>query len=116
MPNFLQKAHRQAIGKIRRFLLLRFKKDYVDTQLEQRQGECNQCGKCCEILFRCPFLVKVEDGSSLCSIYDNRPKQCAAFPIDQKCLSEVDFDCTYSFDTAKEVIQIESAPFLHQAD
>ena len=112
----LQKYKRQAFGKIRRFFILRFKKTYFEDQMEQRQGECNQCGNCCEILFRCPFLVKVEDGSSLCSIYENRPKQCAAFPIDDKCLSEVDFDCTYTFGNAQNIVQIESAPVLHQAD
>ena len=116
MPNTFQRVHRQAFGKIRRFFLLRFKEKYVEKQMEERQGECNQCGNCCEILFRCPFLVKVEDGSSLCSIYENRPKQCAAFPIDDKCLSEVDFDCTYTFGQTQKVVQIEPAPFLHQAD
>ncbi len=53
---------------------------------------------------------------TFCSIYENRPGQCGAFPIDEKCLSEVDFDCTYSFapETAQEaqpgtaLLQIES--------
>ena len=116
MPNKFQKARRQAIGKIRRFLVLRFQKTYVEAQIEERQGECNQCGNCCEILYRCPFLVKIEDGSSLCSIYEDRPKQCAAFPIDDKCLSEVDFDCTYTFGKSQEVVQIEPAPSLQEAD
>ncbi|MGA1196816.1 MAG: YkgJ family cysteine cluster protein [Candidatus Latescibacterota bacterium] len=114
MPNTFQRVRRQTFGKIRRFFLLRFQENYVEKQMESRQGECNQCGNCCEILFRCPFLVKVEDGSSLCSIYENRPKQCAAFPIDEKCLSEVDFDCTYTFDNTQKIVQIE--PALHQAD
>lgn len=116
MPQILRKASRQTLGKIRRFLLLRFKKSYVDQQIDKRQGECNQCGKCCEILFRCPFLLKLEDGNSMCSIYENRPKQCAAFPIDERCLSEVDFDCSYTFATPQKIVQIEPAPFLHQAD
>ena len=82
MSNKFQKTKRQALGKIRRFFLIKLKKPYFEQQMEERQGECNQCGNCCELLFKCPFLVKVEGGSSLCSIYENRPKQCAAFPID----------------------------------
>ena len=116
MTHKFQMALIQAAGKIRRFLLLRFRASYVEEQLDLRQGECNQCGNCCEILFRCPFLVKVEDGSSLCSIYENRPKQCAAFPINQACLAEVSFDCSYTFAEAGAVVQIQPAPFLNQAD
>jgi Fe-S-cluster containining protein len=62
-----------------------------------RVGDCNQCGKCCEILFRCPFLTRIDEETSICSIYENRPKQCGSFPIDERCLAEVGFDCTYSF-------------------
>ena len=109
---------RQAAGKARRFLLVRFRKDYVGRQVLQRQGECNQCGNCCEILFRCPFLIKVEGGPSMCSIYEDRPGQCAAFPINRKCLAEVDFDCSYTFggppvgEVQAGPIQIESAGSL----
>lgn len=115
MPSLKLKC-RQAAGKVRRFLLLHFRKRYVDQQIAHRQGECNQCGNCCEILFRCPFLVKVADGQSLCSIYDNRPGQCAAFPINERCLSEVEFDCSYTFAEKQSGLQIEPAPLLHQAD
>ena len=109
-----RKILRQATGKARRFLQVRFKRGYVAQQVLKRQGECNQCGNCCEILFRCPFLIKGEDGPSLCSIYADRPGQCAAFPINKKCLAEVDFDCTYSFSdppvkaSKNSLIQIES--------
>ena len=61
-----------------------------------------------KLLFKCPFLIKNDTGDTLCSIYENRPKQCAAFPIDKRCLSEVDFDCTYTF------LQIE--PQVQRAD
>ena len=107
MPRTFHKMCKQAAGKVRRFLLLRFRKSYVTEQIEQRQGECNQCGNCCEILFQCPFLIKYDTGSSLCSIYEDRPQQCDAFPINEKCLSEVDFDCSYSFGT--KILQIETA-------
>ena len=74
--------------------------------MEDRNGECNHCGNCCEILFKCPFLLTLEDDTSQCSIYDDRPGQCAAFPIDEKCLADVDFDCTYSFGEP-EIVEIE---------
>ncbi len=105
---------KQTAGKVRRFLLLRFRKSYATEQIEKRQGECNQCGNCCEILFQCPFLVKNDTDDTYCSIYENRPKQCAAFPVNEKCLSEVDFDCSYSFDTTTPMLQIDTA--LQQAN
>ena len=97
MTKTFGKLCEQGIGKMRRFWLVWFRKAYVAQQVERRQGECNQCGNCCELLFKCPFLIKSESGDTLCSIYENRPQQCAAFPIDNRCLSEVDFDCTYTF-------------------
>ena len=107
MPRTFGKMREQAIGKVRRYFLLRFRKAYVAQQEKNRQGECNQCGNCCELLFKCPFLIKNDTGDTLCSIYENRPKQCAAFPIDTRCLSEVDFDCTYTFGTEPSVLQID---------
>lgn len=88
---------RQAAGKVRRFGLTRFREHYVAGQLARRVGECNNCGNCCEMLFKCPFLARMEDGTSCCTIYENRPKQCGAFPIDERDLAEVDFECSYSF-------------------
>ena len=114
MSHILRRVHKHATGKIRRFLLLRFRQNYVTEQIELRQGECNQCGNCCEILFKCPFLIKNETGGTLCSIYENRPKQCDAFPIDEKCLSDVNFDCTYTFGKPPAILTIE--PELHPAD
>lgn len=103
----MTKKIRQFRGKIRRYVLVHFKRGYIEAQQERRYGECNQCGNCCEILFKCPFLIRDSDGLALCSIYEDRPGQCAAFPIDEKCLADVDFDCTYSF--AQGVISIEAA-------
>ena len=93
---------RQAVGKFRRFAFVRFRKEYIQHQETLKLGECNQCGNCCEILFKCPFLIKQPDGFSVCSIYENRPGQCGAFPIDERCLADVSFECTYSF--AKELV------------
>ena len=72
MSRWISKMGMQARGKVRRFLTVHLRKAHLARQSVLRQGECNQCGNCCEILFRCPFLVKAEDGS-WCSIYDNRP-------------------------------------------
>ena len=94
---WLVRKARQTFGKLRRFALLQFQRDFVADQVALRSGECNQCGKCCRILFRCPFLAGQDDGVSYCTIYENRPEQCGAYPIDERCLAEVDFDCTYSF-------------------
>ena len=93
----LKKKVKQAAGKARRFVQLRFRKQYVASQTTLRQGACRQCGKCCELLFRCPFMLRVEGGSSICSIYEGRPGQCAAFPISTKCLADVDYTCGFNF-------------------
>lgn len=84
-------------GKIRRFYYCNFNKTYVIEQIMNRKGHCSQCGKCCYFLFKCPFLG-FKNGKSYCTIYDKkRPKQCVAFPIDEKDLADVDFTCTHSF-------------------
>ena len=100
MATTLRRISGHAVGKARRFLFLRFRKAYVERQVGLRQGDCDQCGNCCEILFRCPFLVKVEGGKSWCAIYQNRPNQCAVFPLDRKCLRDVGFHCSHTFGEA----------------
>ena len=81
-------------GVIRRMFLCNFRKSYVKRQLSYRSGQCNQCGKCCELAFRCPFLTK----SRACLIYERgRPEQCKIFPIDQRDLNEIDGVCGYYF-------------------
>ena len=97
MEEWGKKHAKLVAGKVRRFFYVHFRKNYVDGQLAFRQGTCNHCGNCCEILFKCPFLIKLEGDQSFCSIYEDRPGQCGAFPIDEKCLADVGFDCTYSF-------------------
>ncbi len=84
-------------GKARRAWLCLFRPDYVRQAAEQREGSCNQCGNCCRIAFSCPFL-EVYGSHSLCRIYHiGRPTPCVAFPIDQKDLADVGFECTYTF-------------------
>jgi hypothetical protein len=88
---------RQAHGKLRRFVRIRFKREEVIEALSLRRGDCNRCGACCEILFKCPFLRKHEDGTTTCGIYEDRPSQCRLFPIDRRDLDEVRGTCSFYF-------------------
>lgn len=88
---------RQAQGKIRRFLNTNFRKQEVVEALSLRRGECNRCGACCELLFKCPFLKKNADGTTLCGIYENRPNSCRLFPIEKRDIREVRGTCSYYF-------------------
>ena len=88
---------RQAQGKLRRFLRTNLRKQEVIEALALRRGECNRCGACCEILYKCPFLKKEEDGTGTCSIYEDRPNACRYFPIDKRDLREVRGSCSFYF-------------------
>jgi len=60
-----------------------------------RVGECNRCGKCCQVCGNCEFLY-FEDGKALCRNYENRPQVCQDFPenpVDIKDFPE----CGYKF-------------------
>ena len=86
-----------AIGKLRRFWLVHFRKEYVRQQLSVRQGACLQCGTCCSLLFTCPVLKQKEH----CLMYNTcRPRACKVFPIDQRDMDDVRIrgaQCGYSF-------------------
>jgi hypothetical protein len=88
---------RQAQGKIRRFVNTNFRKAETVAALSLRRGECNRCGACCELVFKCPFLKKNADGSSTCGIYENRPNSCRLFPIEPRDIMEVRGTCSYYF-------------------
>jgi len=88
---------RQAQGKIRRFVITNFRKQDTIDSLALRRGECNRCGACCELVFKCPFLKKQSDGTSLCGIYENRPNSCRLFPIEQRDIQELRGSCSYYF-------------------
>jgi hypothetical protein len=88
---------RQAQGKLRRFMSANFRKQEVRDSLSLRRGECNRCGACCEILFKCPFLKKHTDGTTTCGIYEDRPNQCRLFPIEKRDLEEVRGTCSFYF-------------------
>ncbi|MDK2957578.1 MAG: uncharacterized protein PWQ57_3076 [Desulfovibrionales bacterium] len=80
------RAYLHAAGKVRRFCLAHFRKEYVRQQRLARQGGCRQCGFCCNMLFTCPLLTR-EGG---CVSYGAcRPLVCRVFPIDQRDVDEV---------------------------
>ncbi len=85
------------VGKIRRLLLVHYRKDYVRQQLAERQGACRQCGTCCNLLFTCPMLTN----EGRCLAYGTcRPQACKVFPIDQRDVDEARLaggQCGYSF-------------------
>jgi hypothetical protein len=98
---------RQAQGKLRRFVSANFRKQETIAALSLRRGECNRCGACCEILFKCPFLKKHTDGSTTCGIYEDRPNQCRLFPIERRDLEEVRGTCSFYF--IERPIKLEKA-------
>ena len=98
---------RQAHGKFRRFVSANFRKEEVIAQLALRRGDCNRCGACCEILFKCPFLKKHGDGTTTCGIYEDRPNQCRLFPIEKRDLEEVRGSCSFYF--IEKPVKLEKA-------
>jgi hypothetical protein len=98
---------RQAQGKVRRFVSANFRKDEVIASLALRRGDCNRCGACCEILFKCPFLKKHDDGTTTCGVYEDRPNQCRLFPIEKRDLEEVRGSCSFYF--IEKPVKLEKA-------
>ncbi len=97
------KCYVHIVGKIRRFFIVHFKKQYLREQLLARRGKCNKCGMCCNLLYTCPMLKK--DGR--CLIYGKcRPKVCKVFPIDQRDIDEIRMCggiCGYYFEDIKSI-------------
>lgn len=93
-------------GKIRRVWLRRFRRGYVKKQMALRQGECIRCGACCNLGMKCWFL-NCKGDITRCTIHNNRPRNCSAFPIDERDLADrnaIDSasKCGYSFMNEKE--------------
>jgi len=90
------------MGKLRRFYLIHWRKEYVEGQLALRKGECHQCGRCCSFVFICPMLTK----NRFCRIYSKyRSEVCKVFPIDQRDIDEVALcggTCGYRFETHRQ--------------
>ncbi|HET6465845.1 MAG TPA: hypothetical protein VFH55_09580 [Nitrospiria bacterium] len=105
-------------NKIRRFFLCAVKPHYVEQMIQHRGGECVQCGKCCKLVFKCPFLGGTDENPR-CMVYEGRPKPCVAFPIDERDLADVNFQCGYFFSDGRalssDLVQIPVAAFAHPA-
>lgn len=62
---------------------------------KKRRGHCSNCGQCCYLPFKCPFL-KITGSKSHCSIYKIRPLNCRKYPRTEKeCLTKD--TCGYCF-------------------
>lgn len=64
---------------------------------ESRKGECNNCGACCHLPFRCSFLKKGDNDKEYCSIYKVRPLNCRKFPRTIDDFDTVKDTCGFSF-------------------
>ncbi|MEI7904612.1 MAG: hypothetical protein WCI43_04255 [Candidatus Firestonebacteria bacterium] len=51
---------------------------------KNRAGKCIQCGKCCSLPNKCPFLKVKADGSAHCVIHVIRPLNCRKYPRTKK--------------------------------
>ncbi len=74
---------------------------------KSRTGECNGCGDCCKLPFRCGFLKDKEDGTYACAIYSIRPPNCRKFPRSRAQWETVKENCGYSFPDIR--IQVENS-------
>ena len=80
-------------GKIRRFYLSHFRREFVREMKGKRRGSCRFCASCCAVMFKCPHL----EGNK-CTIYENRFEQCGHFPIDKRDLVFRENICGYHFE------------------
>jgi hypothetical protein len=90
-------------AKLRRFLIVRLRKEHVRRMQELRRGECLRCGACCTVMIRCPHL----EGDNKCTIYETRPTQCRMFPIDVRDLRGRFSACGFYFVTEAEAAEEE---------
>ena len=92
----------QLKGKTRRFVQSSLLRQDAAPLLAKRHGECNRCGACCRILFRCPFLGTDAEGQYTCRIYEKRFAQCRLFPLHAADLLELAEKCSYTFSAEPE--------------
>lgn len=99
----------QLRGKVRRFIQVNIIREDTQALLARRKGECNRCGECCKLVFRCPFLGTDADGQYTCRIYEKRFAQCRMFPLHVEDLREVT-QCSFSFDAQPAPLTPLSVP------
>jgi len=80
---------------------------YVRASLARRSGECQRCGACCRLVWRCRYFSE-KDGVPSCRLYTlYRPPNCRNFPIDHLDLADRDIisphePCGFSWVRAKK--------------
>ena len=84
------------IGQARRQYLCRLRPRHVERRRLDRRGECRQCGSCCDLTFRCPFLTM----ENRCNHYDRRMRTCRDFPIDALDLRLSRVPCGHYYESA----------------
>ena len=92
-------------GKVVRFIKVYLFPQATQKKLSQREGSCIRCGKCCKIIFKCPFFDE-STSPSHCLIYKHRSKVCKLFPLNEKDIEDVNHLCGFSFQSDKEEIPI----------
>ena len=100
-------------GKLRRIYLCFLHMDYVQESHAQRHGQCRRCGRCCFMVFRCPFY-HLEEGVPACRIHETKPRVCRLFPIDERDLRDrdlmaPDIPCGYVFNQDEASVAPNSA-------
>jgi hypothetical protein len=100
----------QLRGKVRRFVQASVLRENPEPLLARRKGDCNRCGACCKILFRCPFLGADAEGQYTCRIYDKRFAQCRLYPLHTADLLELQGQCSYSFEAEPSLPGHVAAP------
>lgn len=100
-------------GALRRSLLANVLPDNILFRYKAYQrGECNRCGLCCQIQFRCPFFVDDGPNNTRCSIYTtpHAPQACLKFPLDPMDLRllqrQVGNACTFYYEGAPQTLSI----------
>ena len=100
-------------GALRRSLLANMLPDNILFRYKAYQrGECNRCGLCCQIQFRCPFFVDDGPNNTRCSIYTtpHAPQACLKFPLDPMDLRllqrQVGNACTFYYEGAPQTLSI----------
>ena len=88
----------QLRGKTRRFVQAKLSQQDHEALLAQRHGECDRCGACCKLLFRCPFLGTDAEGQYTCRVYEKRFAQCRLYPLHAADLLELEGQCSYTFE------------------
>ncbi len=77
-------------GTPRRLIWSLCRPGYVRKSLARRSGECQRCGACCRLVWRCRFYHE-DDGVPACKLYRfYRPPNCSNFPIDHHDIADRD--------------------------